>query len=81
MKSLLACASTIALLFCASNAQADEIRCPAIHGTAHLTSSGELGVSLFVPFDGPQIFDPVSPGDCFLRRGRPRYAERVRSLP
>lgn len=65
MKSLLACASTIALLFCASNAQADEIRCPAIHGTAHLTSSGELGVSLLVPFDGPQIFDPVSPGDCF----------------
>ncbi len=65
MKSLVARASTLALLLVAANAQADEIYCPAVRGTAHLTSQGELGVSLSVPLDGPPIFEPVSPGDCF----------------
>jgi hypothetical protein len=65
MKSLIARASTLALLLVAANAQADEIYCPAVRGTAHLTSQGELGVSLSVPLDGPPIFEPVSPGDCF----------------
>jgi hypothetical protein len=65
MKSLIARASTLALLPVAANAQADEIYCPAVRGTAHLTSQGELGVSLSVPLDGPPIFEPVSPGDCF----------------
>lgn len=65
MKSLVARASTLALLLVAANAQADEIYCPAVRGTAHLTSQGELGVSLSVPLDSPPIFEPVSPGDCF----------------
>lgn len=65
MKMLVAATLTIASLLFPAISQADEVYCPAVRATAHLTSEGDLGVNIGQPLGEPPVFEPVEPGDCF----------------
>lgn len=66
MKNHLAAVALASCLTAATvTAQADEIYCPAVEATAHLTSQGELGVNIGHAEGEPPVFESVNPGDCF----------------